>query len=220
MSGVKKAIVVIVLITAFALWGAFSQLLLSYPITNYPPDGSLIMVWGDSLSVGVGASTPEHGYVDILKERLSLNVVNKAVSGETSRDALIHAASDIALVKPNIVMILLGGNDVLANTPSPETFDNLRKLIDLAHQSHAVVLLVGFQKHIDDNYASGFASLAKTSGSVYVADILGNIFGDSALMSDEIHPNDKGYLKMADKIAPDLEGLVLLGGQSQKSVHD
>ncbi len=220
MSGFKKVAIIVVLIIAFAVWGAFSELFFSYPVTNFPPQGSLVMVWGDSLSVGVGATTPEKGYVGVLKDRLSLSLINKAVSGETTSGTLLHAASDLAEIKPNIVMILLGGNDLLSRTPTTETFANLRKLIDLAHEGGAVVLLVGFQKRTDDNYANGFALLAKSSGTVYVADVLGNIIGDPLLMADEIHPNDKGYLKMADKIAPDLEGLVLSGAAAGKPAHD
>jgi acyl-CoA thioesterase-1 len=211
MPGMKKIVVIFVFLVAFVAWEVSREFFLSYPIVNYPPNGSLVMVWGDSLSSGVGASSPTNGYVGILKERLSLKLVNKAVSGETTRDVLLHSERDLNEVHPDIVMILLGGNDLLQQMPLAETLSNLRKLIVAAQKQKAVVYLIGFQKHIDDNYANGFKALARETGAVYTGDILGGIIGNQTLMADEIHPNDKGYLKMADKIAPNLESLVLSG---------
>lgn len=203
-------------LVAFVVWEVSREFFLSYPIVNYPPNGSHVMVWGDSLSSGVGATSPMNGYVGVLKERLSLDLTNKAVSGETTGDVLLHSERDLSEVHPDIVMILLGGNDLLRRVPLAETFDNLRKLILAAQKQKAVVYLIGFQKHVDDNYANAFKSLAKETGAIYTGDILGGIIGNQTLMSDEIHPNDKGYLKMADKIAPNLESLVLSSGGAKK----
>lgn len=216
MSGMKKVAVISIFLVAFVAWEVSREFFLSYPIVNYPPNGAHVMVWGDSLSSGVGASSPMNGYVGVLKERLSLDLTNKAVSGETTGDVLLHFERDLSEVRPDIVMILLGGNDLLRRVPISETFDNLRTLIVAAQKQKAVVYLIGFQKHIDDNYANEFEALAKETGALYTGDILGGIIGNQTLMSDEIHPNDKGYLKMADKIAPNLESLVLSGGAGQK----
>lgn len=209
MSGAKKSFIVFLFVVAIALWEGFGAYLFSYPIVNFPPQGGRILVWGDSLSVGVGASSGEHGYISVLKERLSLDIVNKAVSGETTSGTLLHSVNDLTEIKPNIVMVLLGGNDVLLGVPPTETMTNLRTLITAAQKTNAVVYLIGFQKHEGDVYTKGFKSLARDTGSLYTKDILGDIIGNSTLMSDEIHPNDKGYLKMADKIAPSIESLVL-----------
>ena len=209
-----------IIITIVALWEGFGDIFFSYPMVNYPPSGSKVMVWGDNLSIGVGGSTATHGYTAVLRDRLSLDLVNKAASGETTKDALLHADQDLGEVMPNIVLILLGGNDLLEGVPPQETFANLRALIDKAHARKALVYLIGFQKNSDDVYAKGFAALARDSGSLYTADIFGGVSENPALMADEVHPNDKGYLKMADKIAPNLEGLVLAGGKENGSAHD
>lgn len=220
MSELKKVVVVLVIIVAVALWEGFGGLFFSYPMVNYPPRGPRVMVWGDSLSIGVGASTPIHGYVGVLSDRLTLNLVNKAGKGETTKDALLHAEQDLSEVRPDIVLIFLGGNDLLQGVTPQETFTNLRALIDKAHAQKAVVYLIGFQKHPDDVYAKNFAALARDSGSLYTADIFGGVSADATAMADEVHPNDRGYLKMADKIAPDLEGLVLAGGKESTPAHD
>jgi lysophospholipase L1-like esterase len=217
MTLLKKVLIVLGFVAIVLLWQGFGDYFFSYPILNFPPHGSRILLWGDSLSVGVGASAPEKGYVGVLKDRLSLDITNKAVSGETSADALLHAPADLSEVNPDIVLILLGGNDMLRGTPASEMFANLRKLIDLAHEKKAVVYLVGIKKHIGDGYNDGFEKLAKDSGSLYTPDILLDIFGNSTLMADEIHPNDKGYLKMADKLAPMLESIVMTGKESSQS---
>ena len=59
-----------------------------------------------------------------------------------------------------------------------------------------------------DPYGAEFEDLARRLGAGLVPDILGDILGNSALMSDAIHPNDRGYELMADRIEPMLRGLI------------
>jgi lysophospholipase L1-like esterase len=214
MSQTKKILIFSAIVVAVVVWESLGDLFISYPIVNYPAASPVILAWGDSLSVGVGASNPQLGYLELLRERLHANIVNKAVSGETSEATLLHADKDIAEVQPGIVLILIGGNDLLAGTPADTTLQNTQKLIHIAQQGKAAVYLVGFQKHQGDAYAIGFKKLAKESGTFYTPDILGDIIGNAQFMSDEVHPNDKGYLKMADKIAYYLESLILSSDKS------
>jgi lysophospholipase L1-like esterase len=199
------------LFLGFFAWQFLGGLFFSYPIVNYPPRGSSVMVVGDSLSVGVGASAPDRGYVGVLAKRLSVDIANAGISGETSKSALLHVDADLAKYDPDIVMVVLGGNDILGKIPPKETFDDIRQLIDKAQRSGAVVYLVGFQRFPHDEYAEGFEALARESGALYTPDLLGGIIGNGEYMSDEVHPNDRGYERVADKLAPLLESLVLSG---------
>lgn len=209
MSQTKKIIFVALAVIVVVTWESFSDLFTSYPIVNFPPKSEVILAWGDSLTTGVGATSPEFGYLEVLQSRLSASTTNRAVGGETSADTLLHAEKDMTEVQPGIVLILIGGNDLLSGVPAGDTLLHVRTLIETAQKQKAVVYLVGFQKSQGDAYAVGFEKLAKEMGAVYTGDILGGIIGNSTLMSDEVHPNNKGYLKMADKIAPTLESLIL-----------
>ncbi len=208
--GKKKLFLVIGVIFIFFVYQIFSLYGGQYPIVNFPPKGPIIVAFGDSLTEGVGATTPQNGYVGVLERRLGITVVNRGVSGNTTADALARIDRDITPLHPNIVIVLLGGNDYLKKIPQEETFANISQIIKKVQSQGAVVLLLGVRGGLlHDKFADDFKALAKETGSLYVPNVLDGIFGDSKLMSDEIHPNDAGYMKIADKIAPILDGIVL-----------
>lgn len=164
---------------------------------------------GDSLVVGVGAGSPEKGFIPILEKRLNITIANKGTSGDTTHDALLRLSKDVLDEKPDIVIVLLGGNDFLRHVPAEETFANLRLIIGQIQSRGAIVLLLGIRGGIiADHYDDDFAALAKATGSLYVSNVLEGLVGNNTLMSDEIHPNDKGYERIADRVAPVLEGLI------------
>lgn len=192
------------------IWQTMSSSSLQYPITNFPPKGTKIIVLGDSLTTGVGASSQEHGYVPLLEKRFALTIINKGISGDTTRDVLLRLDRDVLSEHPDIVMILLGSNDYLHQEPRKDTFKNLHAIITRLQAKGAVVILIGARGGVlHDTFAKDFAALARETGSAFVPGVLDDIFGNTKLMDDAVHPNDAGYLKMTDKIAPILESIVL-----------
>lgn len=51
-----------------------------------------------------------------------------------------------------------------------------------------------------DGYETSFENLANEMHVVYVEDVLDGIFGNTALMADGVHPNEKGYGLIAEKV--------------------
>ena len=201
---------ILAVILLWSIWQITSAVLTNHPITNYPPKGHRVVALGDSLIVGIGAGSPEGGFIPVLEKRLDTAIVNKGVSGDTTRDGLMRLENDVLNENPDIVIVLLGGNDYLRQIPEEETFANLRTIISQTQSHGAVVMLLGVHggllvDHFDDN----FAALAKETGSLFVPNVLDGIIDNKTLMSDEIHPNDRGYEKIVDKIAPSLLGLIL-----------
>jgi lysophospholipase L1-like esterase len=209
MSGARKFLILLGILVLYFLWDGLSDFFLSYPITNFPPKGTVALALGDSLTLGIGASTPQGGYTEILSRRLGFPIQVRAVSGATSHDALTFAESAISETGPNVVIVFLGGNDMLQRVSPETTFQNIKAIIKTAQSHGAVVLLVGLEKFPNDQYAKGFPLLARETGAIYVENALGGIVGSPSLMSDEVHPNDRGYLKLADKIAPQLNAILL-----------
>ncbi len=122
-----------------------------------------ILVLGDSLSAEYGLARGS-GWVALLENRVAQGrstVVNASISGETTAGALARLPSLLAQVKPNIVVIELGGNDALRGMPLPQTEKNFSKLIVLSQQAGAKVLLLGMQipPNMGLAYAKEFASL-------------------------------------------------------------
>ncbi len=157
-------------------------------------------MFGDSLVEGVGA-TAGNGLPEQLGRLINTQILNSGVSGDTTRDGLARL-DEALLKKPRLVIVVLGGNDFLKKIPREETFRNLETIITSFQSDGAVTVVVGVRSGIigggaDDDYEA----LAKRTGSVYMSDVLSGVFGRSELMSDAIHPNDRGYQQIAERLA-------------------
>lgn len=206
----KSGIILGVVLIASALWQYAYMNKGQYPLRNFPPKGAHIMAVGDSLTEGIGATSKQTSYIGILQKRLNITIDNKGVSGATSMDVLRRLPRDILPAHPDIVILFIGSNDYLQQVPEQETFQNLRTIISRLQENGVLVVLIGARGGaLHDTFADDFAALAQQSGSAFVPKILDGILGDPKFMTDQVHPNDAGYMKIADKIAPTLEGIIL-----------
>ena len=164
-----------------------------------------IIALGDSLTAGVGA-TSGSDYVSVLSRGLGEPIINAGVSGNTTGDALARLQADVLSKQPRIVIIMLGGNDALRTLPETETFANLRSMIDQIHAQGSAVLLVGIGGALAHNdYDAQFKTLADSTNVSFVPNILDGILGRMMLMFDDIHPNNKGYAIVAERLLPPLQ---------------
>ncbi len=185
-------------------WGVFWYFNRDWEIKNYPStlSGPIVM-FGDSLVEGVGATTGQT-LPEQLGRLVGKNIENSGVSGDTTRDGLARL-EEVLMLKPKVVIIVLGGNDFLKKVPRVETFANLEKIVTTFQKEGAITVVVGVRSGIigggaDDEYEA----LAKKTGSVYVSDILSGVFGHPDLMSDAIHPNSRGYGEISKRLAEEL----------------
>lgn len=81
-------------------------------IENYPPREGPIIAFGDSLTQGVGA-TRGQDVVSQLERKAGVSIVNAGVSGDTTQDALDRLQRDVLSRDPSVVIVWLGGNDIL-----------------------------------------------------------------------------------------------------------
>ena len=85
--------------------------------------GLLYVALGDSAAQGVGASPPERGYVGLLATDLRtrcgcpVQVVNLSVSGARVTDVLHQQVPRLKALRPDIVTVDVGGNDVATYDP-------------------------------------------------------------------------------------------------------
>jgi lysophospholipase L1-like esterase len=168
---------------------------------NLPAKNNTLLIFGDSLAQGIG-STENNDLASLLSKDLSEVVINYGKSGDTTRDALerINEASE---ENAGIVMIILGGNDVLKKIPQEETFQNLEIIITHFQNKGSAIILVGVRSGLmGDGRGSDYSKLAKKTGSLYISDILKNVFGNTSYMSDAVHPNNAGYLLIEKRILP------------------
>lgn len=197
---VLLAIVLVVGLVGYWLWGGEE----TYPITNANPSGRNIIAFGDSLTEGKGAGK-ELSYPAVLSKNMGIPILNMGVSGDTTADGLARLKRDVLSRDPRIVLLGLGGNDFLRKNDKIATFENLRQIIKAIQQTGALVILISVDFPLGGSWAKMYRELARETGCPHVPDQLGGIFGHRELMSDEVHPNHKGYAIMAEKIQPVLE---------------
>ncbi len=176
-------------------------------ITNYPPKNQKVVAFGDSLIEGVG-STAKNDFVSMVGKKLGIEIINKGKSGDTTETALARMG-DVLVEEPGIIIMLLGGNDVLRRVPKKETFENLSTIIEHFQNAGAVVILLGVRGGIlGDGYEKDYRNLAKKYNTAYVSNILDGLITKPQYMYDGIHPNDQGYAIVADRVAPVLQKIL------------
>ena len=103
--------------------------------------------------------------------------------------------------KPRVVIVLLGGNDVLRKAKKEETLRNMDEIVSRCVRAGAMVVLVHAKYGLfGDPYKDGFSEIAKRHKALLVTGALKNILGNPSHSSDQIHPNDAGYALLAARI--------------------
>lgn len=194
-------------------------LLLAVTPTGAATQHYSILVYGDSLSAAYGLSQ-EQGWVALLQERLTqrgnhFKVINASVSGETTDGGLRRLPETLERVKPNLVILELGGNDGLRGFPLPVIRNNLTAMVKAAQDAGAEVLLVGMRipPNYGTRYAEGFHQLyqkvAETEKTALVPFLLEQVALDDNLMQDDqIHPTAAAQPLILDTIWAHLEPLL------------
>ena len=187
------------------LYGLFAILFLlcglsacSKPETALPAQ-TTVLILGDSLTQGVGASSAQTSYPALLKQQTQWNIINGGVSGNTSTQALARLPELLQQHQPKLVIISIGGNDFLQRLSNSDTQANIAQSIALSQQSGAQVLLVAVPEltlaaavgHPNDH--AMYADLAQIQQVHLLEDAWSDVLGDEALRADPVHANDAGY---------------------------
>lgn len=193
---------------------------LSLGLTNAAP-AATVLVLGDSLSAAYGLSASQ-GWVSLLQQRLNRDpafapgrphrVINASASGETSSGGLARLPRLLALHRPDVLVVELGGNDGLRGQPPQQLAQNLGRMVQLGQASGARVVLVGMR--IPPNYgraytqafAAVYPQVAQQSRVTLVPFLLDRVAGQPALMqADGIHPNAAAQPRLLDNMLPALK---------------
>lgn len=170
------------------------------PTLNYISEDETILAFGDSLTVGVGASD-ESNYPSTLERLANRNVVNAGISGETTREGLDRLPGVMDDVNPKLVILLEGGNDILRNKSLDQTKQNLAEMINIIQSHGADVILIGVpEKKLFSSVAPFYTELAQEYNLVFIDELLSDMLRDNQYKSDPIHLNAKGYQKLAEEI--------------------
>lgn len=173
---------------------------------NLDSPGRTIVCLGDSITAGVGAGAGE-SYPERLAARLGVPVVNAGVPGDTAAAGLARL-DGVLRQDPWLVIVELGGNDLLRQVPIERTEQAMRAIVERLLQARVVPLLVEIHGPFGGRYRDLFDRLADEYEVPVVADALPDILADPRLKSDNIHPNAAGYARLAEAVYGEVEPLL------------
>lgn len=170
---------------------------------------------GDSLTRGKGLSL-EESYPALLQERfegaeLGYKVVNAGVSGMTTAGGL-RRLDWVLSSDPEVLVVLLGGNDGLRGLDVSATESNLDAILTRARERGVEVLLgqmrmpPNYGPTYTENFAALYPRLAEKHGIDLLPFPLEGVAGiESYNQEDGIHPDAAGHRKMARILWPPLK---------------
>jgi len=168
-------------------------------IRNSRPTGENIICFGDSLTSGFGAS-PGMDYPSQLEGIIGKPVINAGVEGDTTTGALTRLDKDVLNRSPHIVLITLGGNDLMIGVSEKVFSTNLRTIIESIQETGAVVVVGGIEIPFwGEEFWEVYKQVCQETRAVLIDNILQGILEKPELMADLIHPNDAGYTIVAQR---------------------
>lgn len=169
----------------------------------------MALIFGDSITHGYDASSPELSYASVLAEALGYNCINKAIGGATFQPELAKMKDEL---EPAIITVAYGTNDwngvknVILEENAREFLVALRKNYP---QAPIVLLAPVWRKNwqaekpkVAFREIPGiFEKLAGEIGNARVVDCFDFIPHDPENYSpDVLHPNDKGFAHYAGAV--------------------
>ncbi len=158
------------------------------------------------------------GWIDQIPEFFApeKHYINRGIGGQTTPQMLIRFRQDVISLRPKVVVILAGTNDIAGNT-GPSTLemieDNIRSMTELAQANGIQVVLCSIVPAYDYPWKPGLEpapkivelnsrlkKYASTRGAVY-CDYFTAMADDrnglpAELSGDGVHPNKEGYAIM------------------------
>ena len=185
------------LIVTFFLWPRMPA---TWSIQNGHPGAGPIVCFGDSLTYGHGAP-PDESYPAVLGALLGRETLNRGRNGETSESALERLDRDVLEASPSVVILTLGGNDMLQHLPIETTVRSLRVIFERSIAAGAMVVFLPIDPpFVSDERMSRVKQLARELGVLYLDGVMDGMWRDHKLMSDQIHPNAAGYRRIAERV--------------------
>lgn len=200
-------------------------------------------LWRERRAAFAGAVTRDQGAVVFLGDSIThgwgddlggsfpgLKVANRGIGGDTTRGVLFRLAGDVVALHPRGVVLLIGTNDLQQGADPVVVTGNLRLILGELHRANPMMPVVlcavlpssaKVQRPPDliQRLNRLYAAAVKDEPHVTLvntwqlfADAQGNAPADE--FPDLLHPNTKGYARLAGGLRPVLAGLGFIGAKA------
>ena len=164
------------------------------------PD-DVVLAFGDSLTYGTGVDAA-HSYPAQLGQLIGHKVVVAGVPGEVTAQGVMRLPGVLVTVQPKLLLLCLGGNDLLHKLDAVTIATNLRTMVYEARQRGIAVVLIGVpEPKLFGGVPKYYADIAAKADIPYEGKVLKTVLFDNTKKSDPIHPNAAGYRMIADALA-------------------
>lgn len=177
------------------------------------PPGTRVLALGDSLTAAHGVA-PDEAWPALLATRTGWIVVNAGVSGDTSAGALQRLPALLEEHTPALVLVTLGGNDMLRKLPQGQTVANLGQMLALVKARGTKAVLLATPKPsiagaVFNNLSAAdfYKQVAKEHQVPLIEDALPEVLSNTDLKADQLHPNVAGHALLATKIFEALKNI-------------
>jgi len=173
-------------------------------LSRLAPD-AVVLAFGDSITYGTGAAEAE-SYPAQLERLIGRRVVRAGVPGEVTEQALERLPQMLDEHAPRLLLLCIGGNDFLRRLGIAQAEANVRAMVKLARSRGVEVVLIGTpEPGFSLAPPAFFAAIARDFRLPYEEAAMAEVLKDSALKSDPIHPNARGYRVIAERLAERLK---------------
>lgn len=171
-----------------------------------------ILAFGDSLTAGYGLPEAETLTAQLSQALAKMGraaaVINGGVSGDTTAGGVSRI--DWALAdQPKVMILALGGNDMLRGIDPASTRSNLDAVITKAQAAGVEIVLAGMlaPPNLGTEYKDAFDALypelAQAHDLLFLPFLLQDVAQDPALnQADGLHPNGEGVAIMVRNLLP------------------
>ena len=180
-----------------------------------------VLILGDSLTAGFGLE-PGQAFPDQLEVWLSeqghnIRVINAGISGDTTTGGRARLAwvLDGQAYKPDLVVVELGGNDVLRSIPIDVTRQNMIAMLQTLSARDIPVMIAGMMAapNLGPDYERDFNALFPALSAEYNASLypffLDGVVSEEGFradlhQADGLHPNADGVKVIVERFGPAL----------------
>jgi len=164
---------------------------------------------------GAGDETSQYAYW-LMQEHPDWDVVNQGINGQRSDQIRARFDDDVVALKPAVVVIIAGVNDVYQGRPAQHVKDELASMYTRARDAGIRVIagtIIPYNTATPDQNArmhdinDWIRTQARADPGVAFVDTRAAVAAPGhpdllASSPDGLHPDAAGYRKMADAIAP------------------
>jgi acyl-CoA thioesterase-1 len=180
-------------------------------LKNVPPQNERVCCFGDSLVAGNGADTKDERYPNVLATLIDRDVTNWGVAGNTTTDGLRRIDRFASEPPFGVVIVTLGGNDLVRQLPLAETEKSLRAIFKRIQETGAVVVYTSVTSPVSLKRRNMYKRVCVEEHVLFIPNVLKGILTNNDLKADFLHPNGAGYKAMSERVAAALKDAGLFG---------